>query len=451
MRGPRLVPTWRFVFWFFLAGWAVTYVGIAITGRVLFADSAHGLLTLLQKQHLFFEYDTQRRFASFLIQLPVLVAERLYIRNISIYAALYSIGLNLLPPMAWLTALYLSRARPVLFVGSAAVATIFGFGANFIDTESNLQIPLCWLCAVIISLERPAPLLRGFVLPILAFGLLYIYEGMLLAGPVLAAWAVYASGRVAAPREQVGLQLSALLFVLATIVGVISLVAPRDLANANGFSLAKWLYVRNPQALLMVGGLFAVAAIFVRNRILAWIFAAVVLATSVLYLWKMLHITGFIGYRMYYENRAFLVLAFPAFLVGFFVLHHLEGWWMQRLAAERAAVLLVPFAFALLVDLHVTRDWLFFTQQFCIVLKKPMTPAERLAALKATGAHTAWDWSLPSLSTLLRDNGSDAVVMNEPGQPWEPQDQYVPIVGFSGLCQTSPLLRGITADTPSAR
>jgi hypothetical protein len=76
------------------------------------------------------------------------------------------------------------------------------------------------------------------------------------------------------------------------------------------------------------------------------------------------------------------------------------------------------------------------------VLRQPITPLERLAALKAANLHTAWDWSLPSLSMLLRDQGSDAIVVNEPGQDWEPFDPRHPVpIPQRGLCQTSVLLR----------
>src|SRR6185437_11832417 len=96
-----------------------------------------------------------RSFASFITQTPILVGERFGVKNVSAYAALYSVGIQLLPAVLFLTALSLSRAFSWLFVATAAAIAVFGFGMNFVNSEANLLLPLAWLSAVLLILPGP--------------------------------------------------------------------------------------------------------------------------------------------------------------------------------------------------------------------------------------------------------------------------------------------------------
>jgi hypothetical protein len=257
--------------------WLAALAASTATGRAMYGDGAYYVLVHLVTPHRFNDYDFQRSFASFVSQSPILLGQRLGLQGAAAYAALYGVGAFVFPALAMIAALFLARRQPVLFAANAFAIAVYGFGTNFINTEANLMFGLVWLAATIMALDRPAPVLRGFLVPMIAFALLRCYEGMLLAGPVLAAWALLGTRRAASDTERFGLLLAALLFTVAAIVGLGGFLSPRDPNNASGFVASAFRYLRNPHAFLLASAALAMAAAFAppaRSRALAVLAAA---------------------------------------------------------------------------------------------------------------------------------------------------------------------------------
>jgi MFS family permease len=412
-----------------------------LAGRALYADGAWYVLVHLLTPHRFNDYDPQRSFASYITQAPILFGQRFGVDSVAIYAALYSIGVFVIPALAMLVALFLSRRQPLLFaVNSMAIAT-FGFGANFINTESNLLFGLVLLSATIIALDRPAQILRGAVLPILAFALLRTYEGMLLIGPVLAAWAFVVASRSTLEWERFGLRLSGFLFVLGSIIGLGGFLAPRDPGNASSFLAHAVLFWRNPQIFLYLSALFAIPAMCVPRRNLRLVCIALVVIFGALFVTSILQLKGYYSYQVYHENRSFLVLLMPVLIAALFAAYWFRPNWIQNGPPEGSyAIMLLPLAFAIAGDIIGTNRWNAYVGAFCDVLQNESSPAERLAQLQRTGVMTAWRWTHPTMSVLLRDGGSSAMVINEP-TAWEPFNPAAArAIPYRGLC-SAPLVR----------
>jgi len=153
--------------------------------------------------------------------------------------------------LAYVVALALARDVPRLFAATALALAVFGFGANFTNSEGNLFLGLAWLAGVLLALPGRRRFARGIILPALAFVLLRVYEGMLLAGPVLAAWAYAKAVRTDDVDEKIGLVLATLAFAVGCLIGFSSYVAPRDPVNAAAFAAALFAYWRNPQMWLL--------------------------------------------------------------------------------------------------------------------------------------------------------------------------------------------------------
>jgi len=99
--------------------------------------------------------------------------------------------------------------------------------------------------------------------------------------------------------------------------------------------------------------------------------------------------------------------------------------------------LLIPMAAAVACDLLGSYRWERYVQAFCGVLERNVDPALGVNELRQTGARTGWPWSHPTLSVLLRDNGSSAMVHNESASSWQPFDPATPIsLPYRGLCQS---------------
>ena len=146
-----------------------------------------------------------------------------------------------------LTALSLARRQPMLFAAVATAIVVYGLASISSTPRRTSFSASCGFCAAILALDRPAPILRGMVLPLAAVVLLRTYEGMLLVGPVLALWAVVAAGaRARTDGERVGSCSRACSSSSARSSGLVASLAPRDPSNAAGFLASTFRYPAQP-------------------------------------------------------------------------------------------------------------------------------------------------------------------------------------------------------------
>jgi hypothetical protein len=428
-RVVRGVPV---VFWI---GWGLCLLVSALVCRSLYADGAYAVLELLRAPGHYIDYDAHRSFASYVTQTPVLIGQWLGVAQVAAYAALYTAGVHALPAMLFLTALSLAVRTPMLFAATGAAIVIFGFGANFINTEANLFLALAWLAAVILVLPGRRPVLRGFVLPSLAFLSLRIYEGMLLVGPVLATAAYIASRETDDAHERIGLTFAAPCFLLAALIGFSSLVAPRDPGNAAGFMAIAFRYLSNPQVFVLGAALCSLAAITPIPARARLALTAASGAFAAVFVWQMIRTQGYYAYGLYYYNRVFLVCLLPLAIAALLGVQRVRPAWLaQPLAYGAGIAIVIPFAAVVAVDLAGSARWLTYERSFCEMLEQPPS-ASPVEQLKRTGAVTGWGWTHPALSILLREHGSLAMVHNDPGL-WQPFDPDVPIaLTYRGACE----------------
>lgn len=431
------------------AAWGAALTYSTATARVLYADGAYFVLNHLLTPHRFNDYDFQRTFASAISQAPVLFGQRLGFDSVAAYAALYSFGIFVLPAVAMVIALVLARKQPVLFAMIGLAILVYGFGANFINTEANLFFGFVWLSVSILALHGQAPILRGLVLPAIAIALLRSYEGMLLVGPFLAIWATIAAVRHEGQVESIGLVLAALLYLLGTAIGLGGFLSPRDPVNAASFLSTAFTYLKHPHVFLLLAGIAIIPGICLadrRLRIVSLVASAILGCGFVLGISKL---DGYFSFSIYYHNRSFLVLFLPGFVCfALAVFAYRPAWLRPDTDATGGSLFLVPLFFAVAGDAVGTYRWSNYVQTFCNVLEMPSTPLERLDALKESGARTAWAWTHPTMSVLLRGRGSQSMVFNEPGASrFEPFDPTRPIhIPYRGLCQ-APLVGAATPDS----
>ncbi|HJU22520.1 MAG TPA: hypothetical protein VJ891_08425, partial [Casimicrobiaceae bacterium] len=321
------------------------------------------------------------------------------------------------------------------FVMTAGAIAVYGFGANLVNSEANFLFALVWLSTVILSLPGTRPVLRGYVLPLIAFALLRVYEGMLLAGPVLALQSFVLARRQAGSEEQPGLVIAALAFVVATLIGFSGFVAPRDAGNASNFLANVFTYLRDPQAFVLASAVLAIASAWIAHRPMRWLCLAASGVAAAVFVGRMLDLQGYYAYRLYYFNRSFLVLLLPLFVVGaIFAMHHaaLRTIHNTRIALIAAVMLFVALV---IVDLAGSVRWFTYMRTFCGVLDEPGTASQGIERLRQSGTLMGTRWTHPSLSLLLRRQGSHAMVQNDPGE-FEPFDPAGPMkIGYRGACE----------------
>lgn len=425
-------------------------VGVAVAvSRSFYGDGAYAVLGLLAKPMHYIDYDFHRSFASFIGQTPVLLGQRVGLTSVSAYGGLYTFAIDGLPLLAYVMALVLARNEPRVFAATALALAVFGFAGNFTNSEGNLFLGLAWLAGVVLALPGRRRFARGIVLPVLAFALLRIYEGMLLAGPVLAGWAYVRARRTDDLDEKVGLVLATLLFAIACAIGFSGYVAPRDAGNFANFASSTFAYLRNPQRWLLFASGCILVAVFCRSLPTAIGATLVAVVLALVFAADMVGLQGYGAYRIYYQNRAFVVLLMPIALAALAIADlYGNGRLTGSVDPARMLALLVPFAAVVAIDLLGSARWLAYMNAFCGVLDEPATASTGVARLKASGAVTGWHWTHPSLSLLLRRHDSTAIVPNEPGN-WEPFDPAgMALARYRGACENRRFGRPREAASP---
>lgn len=422
----------------FAAAWTLALVYSSISARALYADGAFAVLNSLVSPGRFNDYDAQRTFASFITQAPMLFGQRMGFNSIATYAFLYSLGLFVFPAILMIWALFVLRRQTLLFSLLCFGVCIYGFGVNFINSEANLMFGLVWISVAVIVYDGSAPYLRGYFLPLIGFALLFIYEGMLLTGPFLALLAMIAFKRNGNSLEQIGLVVSTLLYILAAVIGLGGFLAPRDAGNAAGFLSTALGYFNNPQLYIFISGIMAAIVVNSGNRALRVSFGVLCFVFGLIFLLKIISLSGYYSYGVYYYNRSFLVFFMPVILGIVCFIFYFRFSSMSDVALDgNVVVLLLPLLFAVAGDVWGTFQWNRYVKGFCIALYSPLNQLERNKYLQSKGFATGWPWTHPVMSVLLRERGSASIVANDPAafswEPFKPQD--APSIRNRGLCE----------------
>jgi hypothetical protein len=201
-------------------------------------------------------------------------------------------------------------------------------------------------------------------------------------------------------------------------------------------------FFEGPHAYLLLSAIAATVGSVLSSARARLLCALVTSGLGGVFLFRLAGLEGFYAYSFYYGNRSFLVLALAAFVCLLF----LVWWrWPATLSENRRVsalpLVLIPMVFAVAGDLLGTYRWNHYVGAFCRVLGGKESPERRLERLKASGALTAWGWTHPTMSVLLRDRGSQAMVVNEANAfSWQPFSPSNPLeITSLGLCQ-APLL-----------
>lgn len=418
--------------------WIFALIYSSISARALYADGAFTVLGSFLTPNRFHDYDAQRTFASFIIQAPLLFGQRMGFDGVYSYAILYSLGLFVLPAFLMIWALYIVRMQILPLSILCFCVLIYGFGVNFINSEANIMFGLILISVAILVCSNEAPYLRGYFLPIIAFTLLFVYEGMLLAGPLLALLAVIAFKRHENMLERIGLVISALLFILGGVVGLGGFLAPRDVNNASGFLSVAFGYLKHPQFFILLSGVLVVLGVNVVNRTLKIVFLALSFCFSVVFFLALINLDGYYSYSVYYYNRSFLVLLMPIVLsVVCFVYWYHPLLMKNTIAGSNSVFLVLPILFVVAGDVLGTYRWNIYVKQFCMILDSPMSSSDRIKYLQSTAVVTGWAWTHPTMSILLRKQGSNSIVANDPAAfSWEPfKPEEAPLIKYRGLCE----------------
>lgn len=216
----------------------ITFVTVifasAIINRIgMYADGSYFLFKILIT-HRILDFDTSRRFAQILGQIPLVFGIDAGVKNITILTYLSSLGLVGVPAACWLAAISLHFRDGLFWIFLIAFSVAYLLSGFFAIGEYNIAFGLSALCASILTRDYLTTFGAGFLLA-LAFLLTLTYESNVFICPLLFGLAGLriAADNSASPVTRILIAASAFCFAAAAIISGFIILFPRSAVNLH--------------------------------------------------------------------------------------------------------------------------------------------------------------------------------------------------------------------------
>jgi len=428
-------PTYRR----YLALVVILGVGVlGVWGKIaLFADGSHFLVNLLTSGELYLG-NPERPFSTFVNEAPILLAMKLGVTGMTPLTLVFSLGVVLVPAIVWAAAAALHMRTRLFWPFVLMWAAIYLNTGLFAVGEYNITYAVIGLVVSILLLPRRIPIWLLIVLIAASVLLCRAYESVAIIGPLLALLALVrfirgrredAEGETAGRVEQVGLLVSALLLVIATLISVRAIFSSQ---NPGEVYLNNQLELLRDRSLLFttLACLALLIAAFLpgmARRVVLWVAFIIGALTIVPLIEALTSGTGPNPWGYYNARTAATGLAVVLIV------------WCWRLATapeEESGGESVPFfSSERLLSLACTFTAGFLACTFAVSIVHFHSWVNRvgvvvesqkgLVPFEKSGLSTdyVWDWALPSLSLVLQTQRDQGIVLGRPEMiGWQPFD-----------------------------
>jgi hypothetical protein len=425
----------KLTFW---ACWVFAFAMVlaVISLRCLYADGSFYLIEVLKAGN-FVAIAKYRYCATFLFELPVVVALKLGVTNLHALELAFGVGSFL----AWPISLVCCHRLAPWHFWLVMLACAAGYlNAGFMTAaEYNVAHAFFWPALFAIVFARPLKPLAATILMVSVLILLFSYQSLLFLGPplaLLAAWRAAAGGEKTWARVVLGV--AAMLLLLSAAIALDGILHPQSLNNLGGFKHGILEIVWHPTwtmiwtlvwfilaAVVCVGGQgFTRNGFGLEKALFAWVMVIWALG-------PLLHPAD-TGADRGYELRSLQLMVPFALLVVAWLLSIWPGWFEKRhnyLVCFSASLLLAQSLWVT----AATWQWHGFVGMWRGVLvshRGPVPLADTPFTAPSPDGQTSnfeWTWANPSLSILLSPQQRvQAMILSEYRPPWQPFDPYDP-------------------------
>ena len=413
------------------------YVGVLALAAALSIGSVAVSLPLLGDGVLFYmcmlvhsgfcDFDWARAFVAYISQLPLAASLGNGLADRSIAQVLFSAGYIVPPMVAWLAALWLHRGRMLGWLGLVVWSITYLTSSLFSVGEYNLTYALAALAASVTLHPMRHRLGGAVLLAIAAVVSIRSYESMALLGPALTFLIAVVTYRDYREQRTTLVQwgavaIAVLSYASAAVIAAASIIDPRDPSNRG--SALESLMIPLPQvvATAVLLGMFVWclrAQRALRQRIMVNIMSIIGVNFLVLpVLWSR-------PMDQYY-NRIVVGVALAAVVAiagvsiwrfGMQICTLRMQTWHIRAVLVIVASLIIPYG----VQLFTVSE--FFTLYHTTLAQRSGVIAIETTPLRDDRFDRfRWRWNNPTTSLVLRADTSQAIVINEPNDEWQPFD-----------------------------
>lgn len=388
-----------------------------LSSRCLYADGAYEFLRVVQAQN-FAVLMWSRHFAYYAYSLPLVLAIKLGVTQLSWLRLAFGLGCFLPWPLALLVCYRISPGRFWLVMAGCAAGYL---NAGFMAVgEHILAHALFWPALFVILFARPLKPWTAAVLLVCATGLLFCYESQLfLSGSLslLALWRAHAERKENNRAGWTIFLLAASLFAASVTVGLCGVLMPEHLADFSGFKAGSKAMLEHMGWTLSwtVGWtVLAIAAAFSETawRLISRKPGIFVVFTAILVwgLWPLLlPYSGDNGIQ--YDHRILDMLV-PLALLPIALISRFRPQWIEsrtnRLASMAAALLMAQSLWQMSATVPWWRDVVWMRQilashQGVVPLHSTVLAADGMLGreLHPNAIGGRFDWTWPSLSLAL--------------------------------------------------
>jgi hypothetical protein len=222
---------------FIFAAWIAAAL---FSSRCLYADGAHEFVRVLQAQN-FASLMWSRHFAFDLYALPLVLAIKLGITNLTWLRLAYGLGCFLPWPLALICCRWISPQNFWLVVAGCAAGYL---NAAFVAVgEHILAHALFWPSLFVILFARPLKPAAAVILLASATALLFCYESQLVLCPPLALLALWRAWREKIENGRMAWAVflaAAALFLASATIGLCAVLMPENPVEFSGFKANTW-------------------------------------------------------------------------------------------------------------------------------------------------------------------------------------------------------------------
>ena len=430
---------------FILKSTVLAVIGLIIIGGVwsgigLYAD-ASGWLCSIIKTKSFLVWDPARLYGMFIMTLPAVLAIKLGLRDLPLLIDIYSLGSLGIPLSLWIWALLIHRKSDYFWF------FVLGLSVTYLNTGfytlgiHNVLYSMVALSAAILfkNLDSVIDVGDSIVLFVLAFLMTRSYAAMVFLGPLLIV-IVTIRFRLAKSLNltfsrfvKIALFSCLTLYLFSTLFSAYVIRYPQFPAQVADASIISKRIVRIPVLfsfeMLLVFMLLKKAKKKQSKTLigLLGIFSAI---AYILFgqFWP-IHFE-YCSFRALCGLNLFLWLAIMASDLLFQHLKPLQNIQKNNLFAFVSFVFFIALSIPFLSHLGKLRDWNQAFEKEVNQQSGLLVWEELPLSLNEPDKSYSYNWNNPSISLLVRNNLTGAIILTPKGTPWEPFDPNTSIPKF---------------------
>jgi hypothetical protein len=418
-----------------------SWIMACIAYRGLYADGANYFLWILSTGDFFHVADT-RLSATYLTQLPLVLALKAGITSTSFLLRLYTASLMAVPLLAFVAATWIARRDGLLTAANVVVLAACFYPTSFGSIgEYHLLYALFWLTFVLLVTGVADRFLGAAALPAIALVVMKSYEMAVVLCPFLVALCLWRALRSDDPAARPVLLLTAYLFAFGAWFGLVGGVLIAN-SGADGFASALGRFFEN-QVLLQQLALATLAALaaLVPYRAPRWAAALALVAGLAWFVYHQAQPGDELGLGVTTEQRAQVWLILLAVCLLLLIARATP---LRNVAAHplpAPMILVLPLLAAGTIDAIDTHDWRGYLDELCAELRgadgaagsEDFFAGRRVRKMR-------YEWEYPTLSVLLRPPGSDRILLHPDYDGWLPFDPRTEVPDISafrndGICR----------------